>query len=1148
MQRFHLSKQKYSTRVVWIQTFRFMRWITFLMFACAMNVGATGHSQERLTLNLKNAKLSDVFTVIQQKTDYQFIYNNEDVQTAPLISIAVKRATVPEILRDCFENYPLGYRIEDKTIVISKKVGSNPGVRRDMIGNPGITENLIGDYSAEVKDVGFELKAKKVQIEIRGRVTDEEGNPLANVSVIISGTTIGTTTNADGRFSITAPDNRNVSLEFSSVGFVAKKVLIGNNTNIEVVLEASNTGLDEVVVVGYGTQKKATLTGSVVTINNKDLQSNPGTNIGNSLAGVLPGLMAKNTTGQPGKDDPIVLIRGRSTTGNSSPLVVVDGIQGVSGWQRINPNDIESISVLKDASAAIYGARAANGVILITTKRGTIGKPIISYSANFGFSQPTRTPKLADAATLAEYINDLLVLQGQSIRYTDDEIQKFRDGTDPNYPNYNWYHDVLKRITPQSQHYLNLRGGTEAIKYSVSGSFSNENGIFKKDVTNFKVYSIRSNLDAKINKYLKVGLDLNNSFQEGNYAKADFSMLRQVPFYPVYWSNGLPSAGIEGGQNPAIEATSAWGNDNNKVKRIGIKTSFDLTIPGINGLGVDGYFAYNNDETTRKLWQTPFIVYNYDKVNDVYIPVTGGGILQPQLTQSLNDGRNTLYNLRIKYERQFNDHHLSTFVAREQSEGISSSFSAFRKNYLSSSIDELFAGSLIDQNTDGTTVESSRENFFGRISYDFQEKYLIDLNFRYDGSSNFPKGNQWGFFPGASAAWRISEESFMKRSHEIITNMKLRASYGQIGNDAIAAFQNLRLYTLNSRGYTYGTTQNATQGLVAGVSPNPNITWEVLRTENIGFDAEFWNGILGMSLDIFKQKRSNILATRDLAVPAYTGLILPTENIGIVENKGFELLLSHANRINDDLSYKIEGNVAYAKSKVINLSEPQNVPEWQKAKGHILGADLMYEAMGIYRTEEELNASPHWPGARVGDLIYKDVNDNGVIDAGDRVRTDKTNIPEVTFGFNFSLNYKSVSLWANFTGAGNVWQYYVMDFRVSNNSLAEILKNRYVTGSMDSKYPILPTVATESEPSGLHSTFWMRNASYVRLKTLELSYTLPESLLSRIKVLNSASIYVNGNNLITLDKLKWVDPENINQTGSFYPQSKIYNLGINVSF
>ena len=333
----------------------------------------------------------------------------------------------------------------------------------------------------------------------------------------------------------------------------------------------------------------------------------------------------------------------------------------------------------------------------------------------------------------------------------------------------------------QSQHNLSIRGGTEAIKYSVSGSYSNEDGIFKNGVLNFKTYSIRSNVDASVNKYLNVGFDLNNSYQIGNYAETDFNALRQVPFYPVYWPNGLPSAGIEGGANPAIMATSAWGNDGNNVDRTSIKGSFDLKIPGVKGLGVDGYFAYNKDESSRKLWQKPFTVYNYDKGTDTYIPVTGGGILAPQLTESISTGKSTLYNLRIKYENQFKDHRISTFIAMEQSDYKSTGFSAFRKNYLSSTIDEIFAGSLIDQRTDGTSYESGRNNYFGRINYGFKDKYLLDFNLRYDGSSNFPKGKQWGLFPGISVGWRISEENFIKNNLKYITNLKLRASYGEVG-------------------------------------------------------------------------------------------------------------------------------------------------------------------------------------------------------------------------------------------------------------------------------------------------------------------------------------------------------------------------------
>lgn len=1075
---------------------------------------AESYSQmTKLTLKLENVKISDALKEIENQSEFFFLYSPKLINVEKTVTVNEENRPVKDILTDIFDN-EVKFAVYDRQIVLVPKESTAPPA----------------------------LQQKK----ITGKVLDKAGNPLTGVSVIVKGTSMGTTTNLDGSYLITPPPDA-TRLVFSFIGMQSQEIIIGTSNQIDVTLLESEVGLEEVVVIGYGTQRKVSLTGSVTSISNKDIVNSPTTNLSNSIQGLLPGVISKTTTGEPGRDDALMLIRGSSTTGDASPLVVIDGIQGGSGWQRINPNDIESISILKDASAAIYGSRAANGVILITTKRGKTGKPTIDYSVNVGVSQPTRLPKLADAATFAEYVNDVLARQGQAPRYTDSDIQKFRDGSDPlNHPNVNWYKEVLKKSTIQNQHNLRVRGGTESIKYSVSGSFSDEGGIFKKGELNFKTYSLRSNVDAQVNKYLKVGFDLNNSFQNGDYALSDFNGLRQVPFVPVYWPNGLPSAGTEGGQNPAIEATSAWGDDNNKIDRISAKASFDLTIPWIKGLNIDGYFAFNKDETARKLWQKPFTVYNYDQTNNAYIPVIGGFILYPQLSESMITGRSTLYNLRIRYEKQFNDHHLSTFIATEQSEDKTHTFSAFRNNFISPTIDELFAGSLINQQTDGTSYEDGRKNFFGRVSYGFKEKYLLDFNFRYDGSSNFPAGKQWGFFPGASVAWRLSQEKFIKNNLSFISDLKLRASYGQVGNDAIAAFQNLRLYTLNSMGYCYGTTQSATQGLAAGVSPNPNITWEVAKLSNIGLDASFWKGLLGIQVDVFKQNRSNILATRDLAIPVYTGLILPYENIGRVENKGFELILSHTNTIGD-FTYRIAGNVAYAKSKVLDLSEAQNVPDWQKEKGHILGADLMYKAIGIFRTQDEVDKSPVWPGTTVGDLKYEDVNGNGIIDAGDQVRTDKSNIPQVTFGTNVSVSYKNFSLWANFAGATKVWQYYVLDCRIAVNNLAEVIENRYKTGSSDSKYPWLPTVSTESEPSGLHSTFWMRDASYVRLKTLELSYTLPEELLSKIKI-SSLRIYLNGNNLFTLDKLKWVDPENISQDGSFYPQSKIYNLGINVSF
>ena len=987
------------------------------------------------------------------------------------------------------------------------------------------------------------------QFTVTGVVTDSQtGDFMPGVNVVVKGATVGTITDESGKYSISVSD-RNATLVFSFIGYVSKEVSVAGKSVIDVVLLSDMQNLEEVVVVGYGTQRRVTVTGSVASVNSKEIAKTPTNNITNAIAGLLPGVITKNTSGEPGRDDNVVLIRGRNTTGNTDPLIVVDGVQGVSGWERINSNDIESISVLKDASAAIYGSRAANGVILITTKRGSIGKPVINYSYNQGISQPTRLPKMASSYEFAQYVNQLDVESGNTPRYSDEVLQKYKDGTDPNYINEDWYAASLRKSVLQSQQNLNVRGGSETIKYSVSGSYSNENGIFKYSELNYKTYTIRSNVDAVINKWLNVGFDLNGALFNGNYpgGGSNFGSLKQIPFVPVFWPNGLPSAGIENGNNPIIQASPASGNVNNRENRYLAKGSFDIKVPWVKGLGADGYFVYSNNMTTNKNWQKPWTVYDYNKTTDTYIPKLGGGILLPQLTQTYSGSWSTLINLRVKYELKSGPHNLNTFIAMEQSSGISSNFSAFRKNYLSTTIDELFAGSLVDQSTGGNRSESGRQNIFGRINYGYKDKYLFDLNVRYDGSSNFPKGKQWGLFPGVSVAWRISQEDFMKNNATFIDNLKLRASIGKIGNDAISAFQNLRLYTLGNTGMSFGQTLVANQGLVMGVTPNPNITWEVATTWNVGLDASFWNGLLALEADVFNQRRSNILASRDLAVPAYTGLNLPNENIGIADNKGFELQLSHTNTVTTDLTYRIAANVAYSKSKIIDIDEAQNVPEWQKAEGHVIDASRYYEALGIIRTQEQFDAVVKRVGTQIGDLYYRDVDGNGIIDDNDRVRIDKTNIPEVTFGLNLSANYKNFTLWANFAGATRYWQYYHVNARIAINQLEDVIVHRYTPGSMDSKYPRLPTIETQTEVSGLSSTFWLMDASYVKLKTLELSYTLPQELLAKLNI-QAVRIFANGNNLFTIDKLKWNDPENSSNTNANYPQQKVYNLGINLTF
>ena len=1106
---------------------QFVMAVVFVSLSYAGNLRAQDLLNKRVTLSISDTRVESVLDMITRQTGARFIYSHEVIRAERPVSLDVRERRLEEVLGMLFEPLGVGYTVTNRGTVLLKKTGKETGYPEQKGAMPAVTADRT----------------------VTGKVTDEKDEPLPGVNIVLKGTQRGTITANDGTYSLLIPEGPQ-TLIFSFVGYLTGEVPVpGEKTIADISLKPDQKSLEEVVVIGYGEQRKVTLTGSVASIRGDQMQRNPSTNVSGAIAGLLPGAVALNRTGEPGRDNSSILIRGSSTTGNTGPLVVVDGIQGATGWERINPNDIESISILKDASAAIYGARAANGVILITTKRGSSGKPVISYTMNQGFVKPTRIPKMASSAVFADYLNYMFEKSGQPPRYTEEEIRKFRDGSDPAYINEDWYGKVLKKVSRQNQHNLNIRGGGEHIKYSVSGSYFDQDGMFKNGSLDFKSYSLRANLDADINRYLNVGVDVNTGMDVGDYpaysTSTTIARLRQLPYIPVYWENGLPSAGIENGENPAVMVTGATGNFNEDKQRFQTKLSFDLKLPWVEGLGADGYFAFINDNTFTKNWRTPWTVYDYDRSRDTYSGRTGGGITKPELTQAVSNFRNSLVNLRLKYARQFNKHYVNTFIAYEQIDEKSSNFSAFRRNYISSAIDELFAGSLVDQSTGGTRSETGRQNFFGRISYNFSEKYLIDFNARYDGSSAFPKGRRFGFFPGVSAAWRVSQENFLQ-SNKLVTDLKLRVSYGRMGNDRIAAFQNLILYTLGNTGYPFGETSAATQGLVAGVSPNPNITWEVASTYNAGFDLDLLNGLFGLSLDVFRQKRSNILTTRDLAVPYYTGLKLPNENIGVVQNQGIELQLSHLKTFND-WSVRINANMAFAKSKILDISEAGNVPEWQKAEGHSLGAGLYYINEGISRTQQDVDNAPARSGMVVGDLMYKDMNNDGKIDAADRVRLDKTNIPRLTYGFSASVSYRNISLWSHFSGAGKVWQYYLLSARSGMNQLSDLLENRYRPGSADSKYPILPTVDTESEVSGLRSDFWLKDVSYLRLKTLELSYTLPQELLSSVKI-RSMRIYVNGNNLLTFDKLKWFDPENSNEAGAFYPQNKIFNVGFGLNF
>jgi TonB-dependent starch-binding outer membrane protein SusC len=997
------------------------------------------------------------------------------------------------------------------------------------------------------------------QTTVTGKVISG-GNALAGVSVQVKGGTKGTATDADGKYSITAPANG--TLVFSHINFGIKEVNVNGNSVVDVELAPSNVVLEDVVVVGYNTQRKATVTGSISVVKGADIIKSPQPNLSNSLAGRFSGVIINNRSGEPGYDGSGILIRGLATTGNNDVLVVVDGVPGqVGGLERLNPNDIESISVLKDASAAIYGSRAANGVILITTKRGKTGKPTISASFNQGFSSPTRLPKMADAATYAAITNEIAYYNnaagGMNQQYSADEITKFANGSDPlNYPNTDWADVTLKKTALQNQANISVSGGTENLRYYVSAGTLYQDGIYKKGATKYNQYSFRSNIDANVTKDFKVSLYLSGRQEDRQFPTTSAgdvfrSIYRAYATLPAFYPNGLPSRGIEG-SNPAVMSTSIGGLTKNPglVFNGILKSSYN--IPAVKGLSLDGFFAVDKSSSFNKTFSQPYVLYSYDKNSDTYNQsIVGGSSNLAALTESNYSQSQITSNIKLNFKRSFNEHNIDAFVGYEQSELRSETFGAYRQNFPTTQTPELSQGgtAATDQTNYGSSYHFTRKSYIGKVSYNYSEKYLLDLQMRIDGSSTFPKGNQYGHFPSVSAGWRISKESFF--NVDAINDLKLRASYGSLGNDAVGLFQYLNNYSFNSQ-LVLGS--NIVPGIDLTKLANYGIHWEDAKKMDIGLEATFLKNF-NLELIYFEQKRSNILATRNASIPNVSGIVnpfnsdplVPSENIGKVNSAGIEATLGY-NKRRKDFSYGISGNITYAKSKIIFIDEASGVLDYQKQTGGPLNTYLLYNATGIFRSEEDIAKYPHINGAKPGDLIYEDVNADGKISADDQVRTKYGNIPQITYGVLLNAGYKNFDIAVVFSGQSKVSQYVLPESGTVGNFYSSWADNRWSPSNTSGSYPRVDTRSSASVNGGLYnSTFWLNNASFLRLKNVELGYNLSPTLLSKIKM-QSIRLYLNAFNLFTITKVKDYDPEGNSGSGQFYPQQRIINAGINVTF
>ena len=1016
----------------------------------------------------------------------------------------------------------------------------------------------------------FTILTAAAQVTVRGKVSDNTNTPLPGVSVKIKNSTSGTSTDVNGSYVLSVPGN-NAVLVFSFVGFQTQEIPLKGQTSVDVVLQPDAKSLSEVVVVGYGTQKKATLTGSVSQVKGADLVKSPQTNVSNSLAGRFSGIIVNNRSGEPGYDGSGITIRGLATTGSNDVLVVVDGVPGqVGGLERLDPNDIESISVLKDASAAIYGNRAANGVILVTTKRGKTGKPMISYSFNQGFNSPTRLPDMADAATYAEIMNEISYDAnpggGLNQTYSAEQIQKFRDGSDPlNYPNTDWINATLKNYSLQNQHSLTVMGGSDDVKYYVSLGTQFQDGLYKNGATKYRQYNFRSNIDANVTKGLKVSLSLSGRQEDRTFPQVGAggifrSIYRAKPTVAAFYPNGLPSTGIEN-NNPAVQVTDIGGTVKNPKQVFNGILKGSYAIPGVEGLSLDGFFASDLSFNFSKSYNTPYVLYSHTAGSDVFNKVVVGGSNNNALLSQGQDNQ-TLFtsNIKLNYAHRFGLHDISAFVGYEQSRNRLNHFDAVRYNYLSNQLPELSQGGTAptDFGNSGYSSNYTRKSIISRLAYNFNEKYLFEGQLRMDGSSIFPSGNQYGYFPSASAGWVISKEEWFADRVSFIDNLKLRASYGTLGNDNVRGFQYFDNYVLVGNGFVATNPGSGSAVIQPNVNlvklANPNITWETSKKLDLGINANFLKGF-SLEAIYFKQSRSSILATRNASIPATSGIVnpygsdplVPSENIGKVNSAGFEGTLGY-NRSGHNFNWGVSGNMTYAKSEIRFIDEAAATLAYQRETGGPLGTSLLYRTRGIFRTQADLDGYPHVTGAKVGDLILEDYNNDGKITADDQVRTDYGNIPQITYGINLNADYKRFDIAVVFSGQANVSQYVLPESGDVGNFYSSWADNRFSPTNPGGTYPRVSSRASNAISGGLYpNTFWLNDASFLRLKNVQLGYNVNSALLSKAKIAN-LRIYASAFNLFTISKVKDYDPEGNSGSGQFYPQQRIINLGANVRF
>lgn len=1036
--------------------------------------------------------------------------------------------------------------------------GNSPRKRKLLSAIPVTLSLLIAASATSMASAsvtpGITKTATVNASNVTGVVVDASGVPLIGVNVLEKGTTNGTITDFDGKFTLNV-SSPNAKLVISYIGYVSQEVLAPKNGELKVVLKEDTETLEEVVVVGYGTQKKANLSGSVSSVDSEQLQNRPIQNVSSGLQGLMPGVTITGTNGAPGMDSGNIRVRGTGTLNSASPYILIDGVES-EAMGDLDPNDIASISVLKDAaSAAIYGSKAANGVILITTKRGSTGKPKISYSGYISFQNTTETIDRLSSYEYASMYNDALKSEDKAPRFTPDEIQKFKDGTDPNYPNTDWY-DLAYKTGIQHRHNINISGGNEHAKYMGSLGYLNQTGVLPN--AGREQFNARTNLDMKITKRLSAKINLayiKNKYDDASsayYGGSSDQIIRQLnlisPWIVNRYEDGTYGTISDG--NPI-----AWLDSGMKVTRDNYNftglASLDYKILDELTLTLTG--SYVNDLQNYKYFQ-PFIQYNPNKASD-----------PSSLDERYYRWDRTNYDVLLNYDKTFRKHNLKGLAGWHTEKYNYKYMKAYRKNFPNDNLTDMNAGDAATQTNEGYSRELAMISWFARVNYDFAGKYLLEANIRADASSRFAKGNRWGYFPSFSGAWRISEENFMKGAQNWLSNLKIRGSWGMLGNqdalnsaDASGAFYPaINTYEIGAT-YPFGGALNS--GYYQGSFRLNTITWEKAKTWGVGIDFGLFNNKVTGSVDYYNRKTEGIMM--DVAVPNEFALSPYKDNVGEMVNRGVELNISYNDKWGD-WSFGAAANFAYNHNEITDLGGVDYLEtgySQRNAVGFAMNSYYLYQADGFFNSQEEADAftakygNPFGGGDfKAGDIRYVDTDGNGTLNGKDRVMANSSD-PVYTFGLNLNAGWKGFDLSLMFNGAAKVSRLFDAHevygaFSGDAGHPASIWKDAWTETNHDASMPrIFTDTNSPSSSRNAVSTFWLQNTNYLRLKNLQLGYTLPKSLLANWGI-DNVRFYYSVENLFTIDNMKInIDPEATSQRLSSYPLLRTHAFGVNITF